>query len=131
MRKKVEVGKIIIPQKANPSAIEIETAKILVKGGQDIEFITPCLTKGVKSPDIVYLGKKWEIKCPTGDGRWTILEQLRRAARQSPNVILDLRKTKLSLTEVRKQIDNHFAKHKNIDQIILIAKNGLLLVYSK
>ena len=131
MRKIKPVGKIIIPSGVVPEKHEVETASLLAISGHDVVFIIPSRTKGVKNPDILYRNKKWELKCPVGNGRWTIKEQLRRAAKQSSNVILDSRRTKISSYEVKKQASFYFSKHKSIKEFILITKSGKLIEYQK
>lgn len=47
------------------------------------------------TPDIEVKGTRWEIKSPLGNGKKTIDNNLRAAAKQSTNVILDLSRTKM------------------------------------
>ena len=48
-----------------------------------------------KSPDILYMGKKWEIKSPTGSKRRTLENNVRAALKQSCNIIIDLSRIKV------------------------------------
>ena len=58
----------------------------------DVIFLRP---ERKKTPDIEVNGTKWEIKSPIGNGKKTIDNNLRAAHKQSRNVVLDLRRTKL------------------------------------
>jgi len=58
----------------------------------DVIFLRP---ERKKTPDIEVNGTKWEIKSPIGNGKKTIDNNMRAAHKQSRNVVLDLRRTKL------------------------------------
>lgn len=60
--------------------------------GNDITFLKPNRSKGAKTPDIEMNGLRWEIKSPAGKSSRTLENNLRLALRQSPNIILDLRR---------------------------------------
>lgn len=101
-------GKIIIPPGVFVDKHEKIVADYLVLHmGADIEFLAPVRKKGVKTPDIKMLGKKWEIKSPTGKSVRTIENTLRAALRQSKYIILDLRR-----------MDGRIPGQKHINEVI-------------
>ncbi|MDR1195402.1 MAG: hypothetical protein LBL00_02890 [Endomicrobium sp.] len=120
-------GKIIIPYGVNPEPHELETAKFFNKLGKDVTFIAPVYEKGAKTPDIRMDGLLWEIKAPKGNSSRTIENNLRAALRQSANLIIDLRRTKLSEQKAISQINREFKLRKNIVKLIIIKKNQKLL----
>ena len=79
---------------------------------------------GQKTPDIEMSGLLWEIKVPKGKGSRTIENTLRQATKQSPNVILDLRRmdgrvpTKKFIAEVERQ----FTQNRSIKHAIVITR---------
>lgn len=75
---------------------EFATIKALLEKGLDVELIPPSQIKGVYLPDVVVNGIPWEIKAPEGNSKQTIKRNVQNALRQSPNVILDLRRCKIN-----------------------------------
>ena len=92
--------------------------------GYDITFLLPDRRKGARTPDIDMGGSRWEIKSPIGKSSRTIENNLRTALKQSPNIVLDLRRidgrvpTLKLLTEVKRQ----FLLAKGIKKLIVITR---------
>lgn len=84
---RMKAGKVIIQYGALVYPHEKRVAFLLAKTGHDITFLPVGINK---SPDILYRGKKWEIKSPTGSKRRTLENNLRAALKQSNNIIIDL-----------------------------------------
>ena len=72
-------------------------------------------------------GIEWEIKSPTGKGRNTILRNMKQAAKQSKNVIIDLRRISMPEKECIMQIEKRMRENTSIKQILIIKKDGELL----
>lgn len=89
--------------------------------GKDIVFIPPSAIPGQHRPDIFMDGVEWEIKCPEGNSKRTIENNMRKALLQSRNVIFDLRHIQLSEKEYR--INSQLRK------LYIIRKNGDLIVH--
>jgi len=130
MPRKRAVGNIIIPAKLYPERHEFETANVLVSTGSNVIFIAPTLTKGARTPDIEYEGLTWEMKCPIGKSRWTIENQFKRAARQSKNIILDIRHTKIP-TEKAISTALKLFKLKRLNRMMIVVDNNKILDFSK
>ena len=126
MKKKKVIGKIIIPHGVYPEKYELETVNVLIENG-DVEFILPSRTKGVRNPDILYMGLKWEIKCPTGKSKWTINRHFKKASRQSENIIFDSRKIKMPANKVLSSVKNSFILKNSIKRMKFIDKNGKVI----
>ena len=84
----------IYPNKANILPHELSAATILANLGWDVEFIQAKDQKFDKTPDIMMDGVQWEIKSPKTDKLSGIERNLKRASRQSSNIILDGRRIK-------------------------------------
>ena len=55
-----------------------------------------CISPGSgKTPDLRIRGIEWELKSPQGDGVKTIENILKKAAKQSDSIILDLSRIKM------------------------------------
>jgi len=77
-----------------PKDHELSAALILAQHFKaDVVFLRPQLDK---TPDVQINGLRWEIKSPRGGGRKTIDNNLRSARKQSPNIVLDLRRAKIN-----------------------------------
>lgn len=119
------VGNIIIPYGALIKPHEREVAEILIRTGNNVEFLPASISP---SPDILYLSVKWEIKSPTGCKRRTIENNLRKAMTQSENIIVDLRRInideKTCMREIEKQVQ---LSGKRIRRMIIISKGGKII----
>lgn len=68
-------------------------------------------------------GVTWELKSPTGRGRHNIEHQMKAGAKQSGNIILDARRSKLHISKIRNELNNQLKHRKSIKRLILIEKN--------
>ena len=112
-------------------AHELATVVFFTELGHDIELIPKSNVEGLHLPDIVMDGLKWEIKSPKGDGRWVIMNTLQSAAKQSENVIIDLRRIKLSQEKCLLSLNREFEHSKKIKRMLVITKTRKLLEFSK
>ncbi len=97
---------VIIPSevKPKPSETEISAAYILADFFQaDVKFIP---RENHKTPDYLIDGVKWELKSPTGTGKYNIQHCLQDALKQSSYIIIDVRASKqhISLISPKKLI---------------------------
>ncbi len=72
----------------------MSTARALADAGYDIEFSRRTWGKRVTSPDVVINGVMWEMKSPLASDRKAIERNLRKACRQSANVVFDSQRMK-------------------------------------
>jgi hypothetical protein len=98
---------------AEPEPHEIQTALFLKKSGKDVKFLAPKNRDRVKTPDIEMDGLKWEIKAPISSGSRVVEHALRSATKQSPNVIIDLRRCKLTDERAMRQITHEADKRQS------------------
>lgn len=126
--KNKKIGKIIIPGKEPIEEHELETARILVSFGKDVEFLIRSYAKGTKSADLLMDGKIWEIKSPCGNRKRTIENNYRKAILQSENIIFDLTRIKLDEKTAIKYIKQQFnLRPGKTKQIMIILKNKKIL----
>jgi hypothetical protein len=84
----MKTGRVIIQEGALVQPHEKKVGDILARTfGKDVTFLAVGIDK---SPDILFCGRKWEIKSPKGSKRRTLENNVRNAMRQSRNIIIDL-----------------------------------------
>lgn len=109
-----------------PNSFEEAIARILaLKFQSDVLFVQP--TFSLHTPDLqaIRTGEFLEIKNIRGNGKNTIEDNLKKAAKQSKNIIISLLRTKMAPTQATARI-HYFINHPHgkIKQIILITKTG-------
>ena len=121
----------IIPNGVVLKTHENATVVFLTEQGYDIKLIPKSNIQGVHTPDIVMEKIKWEIKSPIGEGKYLIANTIQRAIKQSPNIIIDLRRTKRHQIKCVREIEKEFKKSNSIKRLKIILKNGKLLDFMK
>jgi len=125
--KKINRGQVIIPteQTKPPEPHEVEAAWILARHYScTVVFLIPVDDYKRKTPDIVMQGQEWEIKSPTGNSKNTIDRQLKRAVKQSKNLVFDGRRTALSDFDIEKIVALEMTRRGSIRKVIFITKLG-------
>lgn len=118
-----------------PSQREIEVAELLGKviGGK--VNIIPRINQpfGIKTPDYIINGEKFDLKQITGNGKYVIEGNLRKKKKQSNNFIIDLTNTEIDFEEVERQISSIYISKRFlwIDKILVIKENYILKVYKR
>lgn len=123
--------KVIIPVglRPSPSSYELSAAELLAGYFKtDVEFV---LRSNHKTPDFLIDGMEWELKSPTGDGKYNIQHQIKSAAKQSSNVVIDVRRSKMHMTKIRSEVQKQFEFTKPIKRLLLIDKTMLVVELSK
>ncbi len=123
--------RVIIPVglKPLPASYELSAADLLADYFKsDVEFVP---RSNHKTPDFLVSGLLWELKSPTGDGKYNVQHQIKAAAKQSQNVIFDARRSKRHMTKVRQEVEHHFQHVKTVKRLILIDKGLGILELSK
>lgn len=125
MAGKIDISHLTCP----PEKKELAVAKYFANLGKDILFIRPSSIPGQRRPDILMDGVEWEIKCPEGNSKRTIENNMRKALLQSRNVIFDLRNVKLSEIESIHQLEHQYTKRTQPRRMYIIKKDGELLSF--
>lgn len=120
---KIDISELNVP----PEKHEYETAKFFANRGFDVAFIGPHYNYGVKNADFIMNNMVWETKSPVGSSARTYEDNLRKAIKQSENVIFDLRRLKeqdeVKCIKVLKR--NLYLK--GLKRLLIIQKDGRLL----
>ena len=126
--KQQRIGRIDISAlNAPPEKHEYETARYFTSRGLDIAFIKPSNIKGTHSPDYRMLGRDWEIKSPIGKSNRTFEDNLRKAIKQSPHIIFDLRRLKPDAEKMCLMILSEQSNKPEIRTLLAITRDGRLL----
>lgn len=125
-------GKIDISMlRSLPEKHEYETARYFADRGHDVEFIPPSNSPKVHTPDFAMDGVAWEVKCPKGKSKRTIENNFRNAAKQSKNIIFDLRRIQLEESICISRIERELKGRPYISRLLVIKKNGSLIDFTR
>lgn len=119
------IGIIVVPPGVFVDVHEkIAVDFLAAKLGNDVTFPIPDRRKGTKTPDIEMNGLRWEIKSPTGKSSRTIENNLRLALKQSPNIVLDLRRMdgRIPTHKHMREVEHQFTLAKSIKRLIVITR---------
>ncbi len=116
-----KTGKIIITHGIIVWHHELITADALSGAGYEVEFLHAKSTEYSKSPDILMDGNEWEIKSPTASKLSAVERNLKKAYKQSNNIIFDShRMGRLPDKSIQKELVKQFKLTKNIERIIFV-----------
>lgn len=121
----------IIPNGVSLEKHENDTIVFFTNLGYTIELIPPVLTPNSKTPDFMMLGQSWEMKSPLSSSKNAIERSFKKAAQQSENIILDLRRTTAESTKAIKICEKLFDSSKRVRKMKVITKNQKLKEYNK
>lgn len=120
---------VIIPSDIHPKPESHETSAALILAQYfraDVKFIRRSMT--LKSPDVEIAGVLWELKSPVGDGKRTFQNNLRRANKQCPNIVLDLRRCSMATREAISRARYTVSQIRSIKRLLIITKLNKVLV---
>lgn len=70
------------------------------------------------------------MKCPKGKSKRTIENNIRKANKQSENIIFDLRRINLEESTSIRRLEKEFNIRPHLKRLLVIKKNGELLKYT-
>lgn len=103
--------KVIIPvdMKPYPDEYEEMVARVLARKFQsDVSFVPSINALHTPDLQIVRTGEFWEIKNIRGSGKNTIEDNLKKAAKQSSNVVISLLRSKMTSAQATARIRYFF-----------------------
>ena len=121
----------IIPNGVILEKHEYKTILLFTEMGANVEIIPKSNKKGIHTPDIIMYGSKWEMKSPKGKGRWLLENTLKKSAKQSSNVIIDLDRIKIHQAKCLQELEKQFYKSKGIQRLKIITKNKKIVEFKK
>lgn len=125
MKKNNKLGKVVIPAGANPWPHEKRVAKILALAGYYVEFIPE---SNIGTPDICLGRTIYEIKSPKSSNANSLEHLLKRALKQSSNIIIDTSRMKNARDDnTRNFLIAQARSRKQIKKLIMITKQGRII----
>ncbi len=121
----------IIPNGVSLEKHELDTVLVFTQLGIDVEFIAISSTPHTKSPDLLMSGKIWEMKSPIGHSKSTLEHCFKKAAKQSENIIIDLRRLKIRNDLAISQLKYLFSKSRRVKSLKAITKRAEVLDFNK
>jgi len=114
-------GKVIIPASIDPWDHELKTAHALARHGFTVEFVAVSNNHKAKTADVVIDGTLYEIKSPKTDKLSAVERNLKRATKQSGNIIIDSRRmSKLHDATIQKFLAQKLKQQKTIKKILFV-----------
>ena len=125
--------RITLQTGAQPTKEELMTAYFIIKYDKNVKirFLAASQAKGARTPDIEMNGLKWEIKRPTSNSKYTVQHAFKAAVKQSPNVIFDLRCSKLHQENALNRLIHEFNLSRAVKRLLIITKSKKILDYNK
>lgn len=127
---RMKKGKII-PNGVVLKSHENATVVFLTELGFDVELIPKINIEGVHTPDVMINRTKWEMKAPIGEGNSLMKNTIQRAVKQSPNIIVDLRRTKRHQTKCLRELEKQFNNSRSVKRLLVITKTGKTLDFKR
>ena len=126
----------------NGVAYKVDSKCVLLDHSEEEREIADILAKKygrilypqrIKTPDYLIEDEKYDLKSPTGSGKNTIYDLVRKSKAQADNFIICLDKTLLELKEVELQIKTIYSSRhtKNINEVILIRDGNILKIFKR
>lgn len=114
-------GEVRIPADVDAWGHEERTAKAPAKAGYIVQFLPAENAHDAKSPDILMNGVKWEMKSPKM-GRLSAVERnLKKAYRQSENIIFDSQRMgRLPDKSIQKELIKQFSLTKRMKRLLFV-----------
>lgn len=110
-----------------PNSQERMVAEVLSrKYGKKVELVPQILyPQGIKTPDYLIDGKRFDLKSPTGKGKNLLYGLIAKQGKQSHNFIIDVTDCPLNMEELERQADDLYGSRRTgfLEQIVFM-KNG-------
>ncbi|MBR0461017.1 hypothetical protein IJI91_03495 [Candidatus Saccharibacteria bacterium] len=123
--KNQKLGKIIISAGRKPWSHEFRVAEILASTGHRVEFLPE---GNLHSADILVNEVEFEIKSPKSSNANSLEHNIKKALRQSKNIIIDTsRIKKVQNDKIRNFLINQMRSRKQIKKLLLVTKQGKVI----
>lgn len=121
----------IIPNGVSLEKHENDTVIYFTNLGYNIELIPTSHIPHHHTPDFKMLNEEWEAKSPKSAKKSTLEHTFQDALKQSPNIIIDLRRIKDNYYGTTARIEKIFRNSKRAQKLKIITKSGKLLEFQK
>ena len=127
MKRKVK-GSIIIPAELDVWEHELRTAQVFARYGYVVQFLVVSQAYRAKTADVLIDGEAYEIKAPRTDKLSAVERNLKRAARQSSNIIIDSRRmSKIHDATIQKFLAQKLKQQKTIKKLLFVNRKHQII----
>lgn len=128
MRQKKREGSVIIPAGLDVWKHELKTAQAFARDGYTVQFLVRDQTYRMKSADVLIDNVIYEIKAPKADKLSAIERNLKRATRQSANIIIDSRRmSKIHDLTIQNFLKQKLKQQKSIKKLLLVNRKHKII----
>jgi hypothetical protein len=121
-------GKIIVPPDVNLWPHEMKTARALAEVGYSVEFIRSSTRNREYSADAYLNGIKFEFKAPKSGKMDAVERNLKKAAKQSCNIVFDSRRMKkVPNVAIQRELSAQLSKSKVMKRILFVNRHGTVI----
>ena len=111
---------------------ELATVEFLVgRYGKMISLIVPSYTPHNRNPDFMMDGVLWEMKSPQGRESRTLERAFKNAAKQSKNIVIDLRRMTLDTRSALRLLGKRFNLSRHVKRLRIITKEEKVVDFRK
>jgi SPP1 gp7 family putative phage head morphogenesis protein len=118
-----------------PSENEKHVASVLVKSfGGKIELVPRVLNpQGIKTPDYIFNGEKYDLKTVVGTSKNVLYNALKGKREQAENFVFDISQNPLDVSDLQKQAELLFESKNRafVQRIILLKDDEILNVFER
>jgi hypothetical protein len=107
---------------------EFDTIEKLLRFGIDIVCKKELNVPYQQTADIIWKKEIWEIKCLFGNSRHTIRNNLRKAKKQSKNIVIDISNSRIKIGGAISHISDFMRRNKDIKKILIVNKNTYCII---
>lgn len=118
-----------------PSKAELAIAEMLAnKYGKKVELVPQIMFHpSIQTPDYLIDGERFDLKSPTGSGKYLIKGLIAKKRKQADNFIIDVSDCPLDLEEINRQIMGLYTSPQVgfVRKIVLVRNGEIVKVYDR
>jgi len=123
---------VYIPDGHKVTKAEREAAWILADHyRKSVQFLRPSNQYMTRTADFIINDIKFELKSPTSIKIKNVKKSIYLASEQSPNIVVDMRKTKMSEDRMINICETFVKNSKKLNKILLIVNKKKIIDFSK
>jgi hypothetical protein len=127
-----KVYKVEVPTDYKIRTGELNAAQILAKHYKsNITFLSQAKGYKEKSADFIIKDIRYELKSPITSSINSLEKLIRIASKQSENVVMDIRKSKITEKRMIELCKDRLKNIKRLKKIVLIVNNKKILEFTK
>lgn len=114
---------------------EKQIAEIISKklGGEICMMPKVLFPQGIKTPDYLINGERYDLKSPTGIGKEVFRGMVKGKKKQANNFVFDISNCPLEMDEIERQIEGIYKSNRTdfVQTLVLVKGDDILKIYKK